>query len=67
MAPIIRRLVADDDVLVGRNRHPNVDAKYATMAVLRARRDDSNATPCDVVFTFLQALHLVFDCRASGL
>jgi hypothetical protein len=37
------------------------------MAVLRARRDDSNATPGDVVFTFLQALHLVLDCRASGL
>jgi hypothetical protein len=37
------------------------------MAVLRARRDDGNAAPGDVVFTFLQAPHLVFDCRASGL
>jgi hypothetical protein len=67
MAPIIGRLVADDDVLVGRNRHPNVDAKHATMAVFRARRDDSNATPGDVVFPFLQTFHLLFDCRASGL
>jgi hypothetical protein len=37
------------------------------MAVLRTRRDDGNATPGDVVFTFLKALDLVFDCRASGL
>jgi hypothetical protein len=67
MAPIIGRLVAHDDVLVGRNRYPNVDAKHATMAVFRARRDNSNATPGDVLFKFLQALHLVFDCRTSGL
>src|ERR1700723_1733406 len=67
MAPIIGRLVADDDVLMGRNRHPNVDAIDAPMAVPRARRDDSNATAGDMVFTSLQTLHLVFDCRASGL
>jgi hypothetical protein len=35
VAPIIGRLVADDDVLVRRNRHPNVDAIGGAMAVLR--------------------------------
>jgi hypothetical protein len=39
MASIIGRLVAHDDVLMGRNRYPNVDAKHATMAVFRARRE----------------------------
>jgi hypothetical protein len=67
VAPIIGRLVADDHILGGRNRHPNVDTINAAMAVLRARRDDGNAATGDVVFTFLQASYLVFDCRASSL
>jgi hypothetical protein len=48
-------------------RHPNVDAIDRTMSVLRTRRDDSNATPGDVVCALLRALHLAFDCRANGL
>ena len=45
VAPVIGRLVADHDVLVGRNRHPNVDTIGGTVAVLRAWRDDGNTTP----------------------
>jgi len=67
VAPIIGGLVADDDVLVGRNRYPNVDAIDGAMPVLRTRRRDGNATPRDVVFECLQASHLVFYCRPNGL
>jgi hypothetical protein len=44
VTPIIGWLVADDDVLVGRNRHPNIDTIRGTMAMLRTRRDDGNTT-----------------------
>src|SRR6266446_4380911 len=37
VAPVIGRLVADHDVLVGRNRHPDVDTIDGTVAVLDAR------------------------------
>jgi hypothetical protein len=67
MTPIIIRLVADDDILVGRNRHPNVDAEDGTLVVLRTRRDDCNATPGNMVLIFFEPLHLVFDCSANGL
>jgi hypothetical protein len=67
VTPIIIRLVADDDILVRRNRHPNVDAEDGTLVVLRIRRDDSNPTPGDVVSIFFEPLHLVFDCSANGL
>src|ERR1700730_13585859 len=45
VALVIGRVVADHDVLVGRNRHPNVNTIDGTVAVLRTRRDDGNATP----------------------
>jgi len=48
-ALVIGRLMADDDVLMGRDRHPNVDTIDGTVAVLRTRRDDGNATPGNVV------------------
>ena len=67
VAPIIIRLIADDDILVRRNRHPNVDAVDGTLVVLRTRRDDSHTTPGDVVLIFLEPLGLVFDCSANGL
>ena len=67
VTPIIGGLVADDDVLVGRDRYPNVDAIDGTMPVLRTRRDHSNATPGDVVFALLQPTNFAFDCRANGL
>src|SRR5947207_560184 len=35
VAPVIGRLVADHDVLVGRNRYPDVDTIDGTVAVLR--------------------------------
>src|SRR5260221_6205165 len=40
VAPVIGRLVADDAVLVGRNRHPNADTVDGTVPVPRTRRDD---------------------------
>ncbi len=52
VAPVIGRLVADHDVLVGRNRHPNVDTIDGTVAVLRTRRDDGNTTPDNAVLVF---------------
>jgi hypothetical protein len=45
VALVIGRLVADHDVLVGRNRQPSVDAIDGTVVVLRARRDDGNTHP----------------------
>src|SRR5258706_5402531 len=67
VAPIIGRLVADHDVLVGRNRYPDVDTIDGTVAVLRTRRDDGNTTPGNVVLVFLQPLHLMSNCCADGL
>ena len=67
VALVIGRLVADHDVLVGRNRHPNVDTIDGTMAVLRTRRDDGDATPSNAVSVFLKPRHLVFDCCTGGL
>ncbi len=67
VAPVIGRLVADDDVLVGRNRHPNVDTIDGTVAVLGTRRDDGNTTAGNAALVFLQPLHLVFNCCADGL
>jgi hypothetical protein len=66
VALVIRRLVADHDVLVGRNRHPNVNMIDGTVPVLRTRRDDGNATPGNVVLVFLQPLHLVPNYCADG-
>ena len=66
VAPVTGRLVADHDVPVGRNRHPNVDAIDCTVSVLRTRCDDGNTTPGNVVLVFLQPLHLVSDCCADG-
>src|SRR6266849_7888797 len=54
VAPVIGRLVADHDVLVGRNRHPDVDTIDGPVAVFRTRRDDSNTTPGYWVLGFLQ-------------
>ena len=34
VAPVIGRLVADHDVLVGRNRYPDVDTIDGTVAIL---------------------------------
>ena len=62
MTPIIGRLVADDDVLVGRNRHPNIDTIHGALPMLRARRDDGNATPGDVVLILFQPFYLAFNC-----
>src|SRR5216683_2765595 len=59
VAPVIGRLVADHDVLVGRNRYPDVDTIDGTVAVLRIRRDDGNTTPGNAVLVFLQPLHLM--------
>ena len=56
VALVIGRLVADHDVLVGRNSHPNVNTIDGTVAVLRTRRDDGNTTPGNVVLVFLQPL-----------
>ena len=67
VAPVIGRLVADHDVLVGRNRYPDVDTIDGTVAVLRTRRDDGNTTPGNVVLVFLQPLHLMSNCCADGL
>ena len=67
VASVTGRLVADHDVPVGRNRHPNVDPIDCTMAVLRTRRDNGNTTPSNVVLVFLQSLHLVSNCCADGL
>jgi hypothetical protein len=67
VAPVIGGLVADHDVLVRRNRHPNVDTIDGTVAVLRTRRDDGNTTPGNVVSEFLQPFHLVSNCRTDGL
>ena len=64
---VIGRSVADHEIPVGRNRHPNVDTIDGTVAVLRTRRDDGNATPGNVVLVFLQPLYLVSNCRADGL
>src|SRR6266480_1668025 len=54
-----RVLDRDHDVLVGRNRHPNVNTIDGTVAVPRTRPNDGNATPGNVVLVFLQPLHLV--------
>jgi hypothetical protein len=59
--------VADHDVLVRRNRHPDVDTIDGAMAVLRTRRDDGNPTPGNVVSVFLQPRHLAFNCCTDGL
>src|SRR5258708_17697797 len=67
VAPVIGRLVADHDVLVGRNRHPDVDTIDGTVALLRTRRDDGNTTPGNVVLVFLQPLRLMANCCADGL
>jgi len=67
VAPVIGRLVADHDVLMGRNRYPDVDTIDGTVAVLRTRRDDGNTTPGNVVLVFLQPLHLMSNCCADGL
>jgi hypothetical protein len=66
VAPVTGRLVADHDVPVGRNRHPNVDTIDCTVAVLSTRCDDGNTTPRNVVLVFLQPLHLVSNCCADG-
>jgi hypothetical protein len=50
---VIGRLVADHDIPVGRNRHPNVDTIDCTVAVIRTRRDNGNTTPSDVMSVFL--------------
>src|SRR5207244_12579029 len=65
--PVIGRSVADHDVLVGRNRYPDVDTIDGTVAVLRTRRDDGNTTPGNAVLVFLQPLHLMSNCCADGL
>src|SRR5260370_13022099 len=67
VAPVIGRLVADHDVLVGRNRYPDVDTIDGTVAVLRARRDDGNTTPGNAMLVFLQPLHLMSNCCEDGL
>ena len=67
VAWVIGRLVADHDVLVGRNRHPNVDTIDGTMAVLRTRRDNGNTTPGNVVSIFLQSLHHASNLGMHGV
>ena len=67
VAPVIGRLMADHDVLVGRNRHPNVNTIDGTVTMLRTRRDDGNTTPGNAALVFLQPLHLVSNCCADGL
>src|SRR5947209_19079437 len=67
VAPVIGRLVADHDILVGRNRYPDVDTIDGTVAVLRTRRDDGNTTPGNAALVFLQPLHLMSNCCAGGL
>jgi len=67
MAWVIGRLVADHDVLVGRNRHPNVYTIDGTVAVLRARRNDGNTTPGNVVSIFLQPLHPASNLGMHGV
>jgi len=67
VAWVIGRLVADHDVLVGRNRHPNVYTIDGTVAVLRARRNDGNTTPGNVVSIFLQPLHPASNLRMHGV
>jgi len=67
VGPVTGRLVADHDVPVGRNRHPNIDAIDCTVSVLRTRCDDGNTTPGNVVLVFLQPLHLVSNCGADRL
>src|ERR1700730_13332014 len=49
VALVIGRWVADHDVVVRRNRHPNVTTIDGPVAVLRPRRDERNATPGNVV------------------
>src|SRR5260370_33284566 len=67
VASVIGRLVADHDVLVGRNRYPDVDPIDGTVAALRTRRDDGNTTPGNAVLVFLQPLPLMSNCCADGL
>src|SRR6476659_8726252 len=67
VAWVIGRLVADHDVLVGRNRQPNVYTIDGTVAVLRARRDDGNTAPDNVVLVFLQPVHLASNRCTEGL
>jgi hypothetical protein len=64
VAPVIGRLVADHDVLVGRNRYPDVDTIDGIVAVLRTRRDDGNTTPGNAVLVFLQPFQLMSNCCA---
>jgi hypothetical protein len=67
VALVIGRLVADHDVLVGRDRHPKIDTIHGTVAMPRTRRDDGNTTPGNVVSVFLQPLHLVQLLRGRPL
>src|SRR3984893_15017105 len=67
VAPIVGRMVADHDVLVRRNRYPDVDTIDGTVAVLRARRDDGNTTPGDAISIISMRLHLMSNCCADGL
>src|ERR1700730_15381060 len=67
VAPVIGRLVADHDVLMRRNRYPDVDTIDGTVAVLGAGGNDTNTTPGNVVLLFLQPLHLMSNCCADGL
>jgi hypothetical protein len=45
---------------------PIADTIDGTVAVLRTRRDDGNATPGNVVLIFLQPLHLLRNYCANG-
>src|SRR5260370_42220806 len=45
VAPVIGRLVADHDVLVGRNRYPDVDTIDGTVAALRTRATTATRHP----------------------
>jgi hypothetical protein len=67
VAPVIGRLVADHNVLVGRNRYPDVDTIDGTVAVLRTRRDDGNTTPGNAVLVFSNRSNSCPNCCADGL
>src|SRR5258707_3228207 len=66
VASVIGRLVADHDVLVGRNRYPDVDTIDGTVAVLRTRRDDRNTTTGKVGVVIFQPLHPLSNFFADG-
>src|SRR2546429_7804788 len=67
VAPVVGRLVADHDVLVGRNRYPDVDTIDGTVAAVRPRRGDGITAPGKAVLGFLQPLQLMSDCCVDGL